>query len=363
MTVGASTSQPDPLPVNRLTAAFERRVARVLTRHVQADVPLVVAVSGGPDSTALLVACVRARARAGPSAAPTVAACFDHGLRPAVETARDRAFVQTLARALGVRASGGGPHARAIPRGEAAARGARYRWLAGVCAEAGADTCVTGHTLDDQAETVLLRLTRGAGLAGAAGIAEAGAWPVDAEGGRDRCLRVVRPLLALSRDDVLDYLDALELQPREDETNALLTFDRNRIRHRVLPELRTVNPGVAAQLAQFAAQARGDDEALVAWATRELAEHARFDGPEVSISRVALAALPPSVASRLLRSAAGRIGLRLTRSHVEQLLGLVSRRGARASLAGGSAVTSNRWLELRRDAATPLGRANDGGPA
>ncbi|MDA0365284.1 MAG: hypothetical protein O2843_05385, partial [Chloroflexi bacterium] len=73
MTVGASTSQPDPLPVNRLTAAFERRVARVLTRHVRAEAPLVVAVSGGPDSTALLVACVRARARAGPAAAPTVA--------------------------------------------------------------------------------------------------------------------------------------------------------------------------------------------------------------------------------------------------------------------------------------------------
>jgi tRNA(Ile)-lysidine synthase len=343
MTVAARNRQRDPLPTNRLTSAFERRVGRALLRHVAPDAPLVVAASGGPDSTALLVASARVRAGAG----VLVAACFDHGMRPAVETARDRAAVRALARTLGVSARTGATRAAAPLRGEAAARVARYRWLAGVCADVGADACATGHTLDDQAETVLLRLTRGAGLAGAAGMAEQARWPVAVAGKRRAAPRLLRPLLAVRRDDVLDYLDALDLDAREDETNSVVTFDRNRVRHRVFAELRRINPRAAEQLARFAAHARNDDEALTAWALQELGAHAAFDGTTARVARGALAALPVAISSRLLRLAAQGIGLRLERVHVEQLLALTGRRRSGVALPGGEAVTTEAWLELR----------------
>ncbi len=107
-----SAGDTDQLPHSRLTGAFERRVGRELDALLPAEAATVVACSGGPDSIAVLVAV--ARARGGRSGAVT-AACFDHGLRPAAETALDRAAVESVARRLGVRAVGGSASGRPAP--------------------------------------------------------------------------------------------------------------------------------------------------------------------------------------------------------------------------------------------------------
>ena len=339
-----------PLPSSRATDAFERRVARGLAALAPANaplegMPLVVACSGGADSTAALIAVSRSR---GPDDAPVVAACFDHGLRPAREVAADRAAVDAVAERLGRRvlygsvSDSGAPARRA--GSEAAAREARYRWLADACAEAGAVRCVTGHTLDDQAETVLLRLTRGAGSPGVAAMAPEAPWPVPCEGGR---LRLLRPLLGVRREEARAYLESLELQPRLDPTNDLLTFDRNRLRHRVLPQLRAVNPRAEEALARFALLARRDDEALEAWAEREAGKLVRMEVKTVAIRRRELLALPEAVSSRLLRRAAGEVGIALEGAQVEQLLHIARRRGARLSLTGGAAEVVGEELLIR----------------
>ncbi|MFN8584365.1 MAG: tRNA lysidine(34) synthetase TilS [Dehalococcoidia bacterium] len=331
----------DELPRNRRTARFERRVARVLGARAHDGSTLVVACSGGPDSTAALVASARARGASG----ELVAAYFDHGMRPPQETEMDRAAVRRIAAQVGGRVVCGATEGGAPPASEAAAREARYEWLARVCTEAGARWCVTGHTLDDQAETVLLRLTRGSGLAGVAGMAVEAPWPVPAG---PPAPRVLRPLLSVRRRAVMDYLDALGVEARFDTTNELLAFDRNRVRHRVLPELRAMNPQVEASLARFADLARRDDDALEAWARRALSAIGTHDQGGIALDRAALRALPPAVASRVLRQAAAALGVGADGGQIDAMLRLARRAGARLSLVGGQFVVERAAVRLRR---------------
>ncbi|MCY3657163.1 MAG: tRNA lysidine(34) synthetase TilS [Chloroflexi bacterium] len=325
----------------RSTAAFERRVGTALGAHVASDSTLLVACSGGPDSAAALVAVARLLQAAGGQA---VAAHFNHGMRAEAETAADLAYVEWLADCLGVRVLSG-LAAEDGSMSEADAREARYRWLATAAREAGATACVTGHTLDDQAETVLLRLARGTGLAGAAGMDLDTPWPVacDAAGG-DAPLRVLRPLLGVARVDVAVYLEALglageERAPRHDASNDDLSFSRNRVRHRVLPELEALNHRAAEALARFAAHARRDDAALEAWAAREAAALMRIERAAVRIERRHLAELPEAVALRLVRRAAKAAGLSVDADQAEGVLGIAGRRGARLDVGGGSVWT------------------------
>jgi tRNA(Ile)-lysidine synthase len=204
---------------------------------------------------------------------------------------------------------------------------------------------VTGHTLDDQAETVLLRLTRGAGTGGASGMQPLAPWPVACDG---PSLRVARPLLDERRENVREYIEALGVQPREDPTNATLDYDRNRVRHRVLPELREISPAVAAALARFSNLARRDHEALEQWAAQEAERVVRLGAGGAAIDRRSLLALPPAVASRIVRQSASRLGLVMESSQVEQALTAARRRGARVSLAGGEAVVRDSDLLIRR---------------
>jgi len=340
----AESAAPIALASNRRTAAFERRVARALATHVPARVPVVVACSGGPDSLATLVAVVRSR-----SGGAVTAAHFDHRLRPPAEIARERALVASVAGALGARVAGG--RAARVPddRSESAAREARYRWLAVACARAGATVCVTGHTLDDQAETVLLRLTRGTGLRGAAGMEAAGAWPVVVRGAAPT---LVRPLLGIARTEVEAYLQALGLQAARDPSNDSVDYARNRVRQRVLPELRAVNARVARQIAAFAASAREDDDALALWAESVLAEIGAVAGGEIRLERAALLQLPPAVASRVVRLAAGYLGRSLAREQVAAALHAARASGRRAALGEGvEAAREGASLVLRNPAA------------
>ena len=335
----------------RATGAFERRVGRALGAAAGDPAPLIVACSGGPDSSAALAAVARARRAAG--GGETIAATFDHGLRPPAETRADREAVEALAARFGLRCVAGAPPAPIAPS-EAAAREARYRWLGGAARGLGARACATGHTLDDQAETVLLRLTRGAGLAGAAGMAADAAWPVappaDGNGGAPRLLR---PLLELRRSGVRGYLEALGLEalgwrPRRDPGNETLAYARNRVRRAVLPGLRRLNPRAEEALAGFARRARRDDAALAAWAEAETRRIARIGDAEARIGRRALRALPEAVALRVLRTAAAGAGLPIGAARAEALLRAAGRGGARVALPGGGARTDGAELRIER---------------
>jgi tRNA(Ile)-lysidine synthase len=213
---------------------------------------LVAAVSGGPDSVAL----ARAAAQ-GCGGRRLVLAHLNHQLRGADSDA-DEAFVAGLHASLAAgvldlrlcseRRDVGAQARREGANLEALARRVRYGWLAEVARREGVRWVLTGHTADDQAETVLHRLLRGAGLQGLRGIAARR--PLDGE------VCVVRPLLGTTRAEVLAYLSSLGQPFREDTSNRDLRHTRNRIRHELLPHLAAnYNPAVVAVLGRLASQA------------------------------------------------------------------------------------------------------------
>ena len=309
--------------------------ARRAVRADLADLPpgalVLVACSGGPDSLALAATAAFVAARIGLRAGAVI---VDHGLQPGSAVVVGAAGVECLRLGLDpvriVRVdvgADGGP--------EAAARAARYDALEAAAAELGAAVVLLGHTLDDQAETVLLGLARGSGARSLAGM--------PARRGPFR-----RPLLGLRRADTLAACAALGLSPWHDPSNRDPDPERDpgprrsALRHRVLPVLEDVlGPGVAVALARTADQLREDADALEALAADLLARARLAPGlasalapptapapaPAAGLDVVALAPAPDALRRRALRAAAIDAGCpagALLRAHVLALDELVS---------------------------------------
>ncbi|HEV2093972.1 MAG TPA: tRNA lysidine(34) synthetase TilS [Rubrobacter sp.] len=260
---------------------FVEGLRRTADRHgMDLSRPLVL-VSGGPDSVALLRAVLALGGR------PAVLH-VDHGLR-GDESGADAAFVMDLCAKLGVRCEVERLDLGGASNLQERAREARYRLAWGVAGRLGIGVVATGHTADDVAETVILNLSRGAGLGGLASIPPA----------RDG---LVRPLLDRTRREVLRYLSDLDQPYRTDPTNLSGKYARNRVRLEVLPLLEELHPGAAANLARTASLAREDLEALEALADAAL--EAR--GAEVLVSRETLLSLSPALRRHAVRRAYAR---------------------------------------------------------
>jgi tRNA(Ile)-lysidine synthase len=246
-------------------AALLQRVRRTLLRHqmLGRGDRILVGVSGGPDSIALLGALAALAEELGVS---VCAAHMNHGLR-GDEALRDQRCAEDVARRLGIDCivgQSGTLHPGANL--EARAREQRYAFLTRIAAAQGCTKIATGHTLDDQAETVLMRLLRGTGADGLAGIR-----PV-----RDG--RIIRPLIECSRAEVLAFLRAADLPFCEDSSNRDRRFLRNRIRHEVMPLLQSIQPAVKRRLAAAAQSVADEMELLRDYDAERLAAVARPDG-------------------------------------------------------------------------------------
>ena len=243
----------------KAASALSRPIARALggtgeaARLARCGAPLLVAVSGGADSTALLHALVRVRG--GPDG--LVVAHFNHGIRGA-EADADEAFVRDLCASLGVPFRGGAADvpAEASRTGESlemTARRLRHAFLDATARTAGARAVALGHTLDDQLELFLLRLARGAGLRGLA------AMPPVSPGPTPR----IRPFLRLRHAQLEDFLRSEGLAWREDSSNAQDDALRNRLRHRAVPALLAAcGPGLPATLDRTLSLLREDADLL-----------------------------------------------------------------------------------------------------
>ena len=319
------------MPIHgRATAKLARAILAALRAHEDRlrGGPLVLAVSGGADSLALLLAAASLSPRRRPE---LVVAHFSHGLRPSAEK-REAALVRRAAAACGfplTHSSGAsGPT-------EAHARDGRYAFLASVAHAGGARAVATAHTEDDQAETVLLRLTRGAGLRGAAAMAEIGPWPSDEE----KDLLLLRPLLGVPRSLTERACEEAGVRPARDGSNRNVRFARNRVRRRVLPELERINPSVRSLLAGFALSARDDDALLAALAADAVAGAERRSDGAVSWPRGAMAGLPLPLFARVAQDAFRRVRVApaaLSRARVTAMHRLAAEsHGGELALGGG----------------------------
>lgn len=317
-----------------------------------------VAVSGGADSVALLRLLLDLRDKLG---IVLTVVHFNHQLRGA-ESEADQCFVADLAQQHNLEfhcASGNVPEHAAAQRLslETAAREMRYRYFHKLLGK-DLTRIATAHTLDDQAETVLLRMVRGAGTRGLAGI-----YPQlkiqRAEGVRKRA--IIRPLLSVRRKDLETYLNALGQPWREDSSNRDLRHARNRVRHEILPCLeRNLNPAVREVLAETAEIARAEEDHWHEKVKEVLALARTSNGHAGGLKVVGFPALSLALQRRVLRAAAESLGLRLEFRHVEQILGLLSE----GTAANRSTVLPHDWRaflkcgELRFEPTRPLASQN-----
>jgi len=298
---------------------------------------LLVAFSGGSDSTALLLACNGLRARRG---LPVTAAHFNHRLRGA-DSDGDARFAETLCREMGIECITGSADVAAHRNREQlsieeAARELRYEFLAQAVAEQDAQAVATGHTLDDQAETVLLHLVRGSGLAGLAGMRPS---HVLQSAGATPALRVARPMLGLRHVDAERFCAAHGVEPRLDRTNADLRHPRNRLRHVVLPELAEINPRATEAIVRLSSHVRAELDLIDKQVDTAWRDVSVGTGGNVRLRRECLRALPDGLLSHVLRrlyeSVAGSTA-QLELVHVEQMIAAaLGRVGAMVDLPRG----------------------------
>ena len=334
--------------------SIRARVRRFVREHqlLRPGERVLVAVSGGPDSTCLLLtlAALRASLRF-----ELHAAYFDHQLRGPRAAAREQRFVRSLTEQLDVPLHCGGGDVRAHARGrspEEAARELRYRFLAQAARTAACGAVAVGHTRDDQAETVLLHLVRGSGLRGLAAMAPAAPWPLPVPPAgletEAEAPRLVRPLLGLSRDDTEGCCRQAGVVPLRDPSNRSRAFLRNRIRGELLPLLRRYNPRIEDALARLADAAATDVALLERLAADALLTDVTVEPGVIRLARRRLVELPAALQRHAVRLAVVRLlgeARGLADRHVRAVLrASTGPTGAKLDLPRGLRV------EVRRDA-------------
>ena len=296
---------------NTSVLKVERSVRTALVESgLSSGTKLIVAVSGGPDSLTLLYALQQLSNDFDLS---LHAAHLNHGFRGAAADS-DEIFVNEVCKKIGVQLSCQQSDVFAYKKAhqlsmEQAARDVRYAFLTKTAVEQGANIVALGHTFDDQAETVLMHIVRGTGLTGLRGMQRMS---------KRSCygteIGLFRPLLETSRKDTLLYCTALQLLPREDETNYSTEFNRNRIRHDLIPYLENYNPAIKEALVRLSLGAQKDLQYLESNVNDIWNQIAEIVDSRVTINRGMFLWLEPAIQTHLLRRA-----LCITKGSVEDI--------------------------------------------
>jgi tRNA(Ile)-lysidine synthase len=316
---------------------LELRVLRFIWEHhlVSGGQPLLVAVSGGPDSVCLLHILVNLQDEL---EVKLHVAHLNHQLRGA-EAEADAQYVSDIANRLGIPATieprdVKGYQAQQHISLEEAAREVRYTFLAQVAESIGAGQVAVGHTTDDHVETILMHLIRGTGTRGLRGLQPMVTWQFSG-----RSLTIVRPLLEVSREETASYCQHYQLMPWIDASNLSLSPLRNKIRHQLLPLLGRYNPRIAEALLRTARIADDDLAFIDREASRIWSEFAQSRENVITLDKERFLELPPALQRHLLRSSIGKLlgNLKdIEARHIEEIMDALTKpAGKRLNLPGG----------------------------
>ena len=278
---------------------------------------VLACVSGGADSMCMLETLAEISQTRGFT---VCAAHFNHMLR-GDESARDEDFVREYCARCGVpvysERGDVSEYAHTHRTGvEEAARVMRYAFFYAAAKKAGAGRIATAHTADDNAETVLMNLIRGAGAAGLSGIP-----PVRGI--------IIRPMLRITRNEIISFLKERGVTYVEDSTNSLDIYTRNKLRHSVIPAITQINPSFIESAAAASELARADEAFLSGLAETFISEHCQATSI-TSVNAAELAALPAAISGRVIRKLGGAS---FSRRHVMSVLNLCGMSGSNASLS------------------------------
>jgi tRNA(Ile)-lysidine synthase len=297
---------------------------------------LLVGVSGGPDSVCLLHLLVKLKERLGIG---LHVAHLNHMLR-GMESEADARYVSEIAERLGIGVtleqrdvkSYQSEHCLSL---EEAAREVRYQFFAEVAGSMGTDRIALGHTADDQAETILMRLVRGSGVYGLQGMQPLTQW----ESLADTRMTVVRPLLEVSRGEVEIYCQQHDLKPRRDSSNLSSSYFRNRIRNELMPLLQSYNPRINEALLRTAGSLTVDFSFLEQQVSQIWDKAVKEEGETIILNSKELIPLHPALQRYLLREAVRRLLGNLKDiewRHIESMVAALSMRaGKRLNLPRG----------------------------
>jgi len=326
---------------------LEQRVLGFIQEHqLISGKKLVVAVSGGPDSVCLLHILVKLQKEL---KVKLHVAHLNHQLRGA-ESEADANYVSDLAHQLGIPATIEGRDVKGYQAQqhlsrEEAAREVRYSFLTQVAESIGADHVAVGHTIDDHIETILMHLIRGTGTRGLRGLQPYTEWK-----SKTGSIVVIRPLLEVSHQETEDYCQSHELKPRLDASNLSLSPLRNRIRHQLLPLLKSYNPRVAEALLRTGQIASDDIDFLDKETARLRDEVAREEGKAIILDKERFDQLPPTLKRYLLRATAEKLlgsAKDIEMRHIEEMMSALNKpAGKRLSLPQGLilSIEYNRYL-------------------
>jgi tRNA(Ile)-lysidine synthase len=345
-----ATKGKQPPTLEQRVLHFIRENHLVLSQH-----KLVVAVSGGSDSVCLLHILVKLREELD---IRLHVAHLNHQLR-GDESKADAQYVSELAHQLGIPAtieerdvkSHQAQHHISL---EEAAREVRYAFLAEVAKSIGASQVAVGHTIDDHIETILMHLIRGTGTRGLCGLQPSTEWQLRQN---ENSLTIIRPLLQISRQETANYCHDHKLSPRLDASNLSLSPLRNRIRHQLLPLLKSYNPRVAEALLRTAQIATDDLAFLDEESARIWDKIAQEQEDTIILDKQKFLELPPALKRHLLRVAIEkRLGTLkdIETRHIEGIMAALTKPAGRSiNLPGGLSfsIEYNRYLLAPRAAA------------
>lgn len=325
-------------PKNNQNDSLIDRVFGFIRRNglVSGEKLLIVGVSGGPDSVCLLHLLVSLKERLG---IRLHIAHLDHMLR-GMESEADARYVSELAKRLGIGITLEQRDVKSYQREhclslEEAAREVRYQFFAKVASSMGTDRIALGHTADDQAETILMRLVRGSGVYGLQGIQPLTQW----ESLADTRLMVVRPLLQVNREEIEAYCQQHDLQPRRDSSNLSSSYFRNRIRNELMPLLQNYNPRINEALLRTADSLAIDFSFLEQQVFQIWDKVVSEEGEALVLNANELIRLHPALQRYLLREAVRRLLGNLKDigwKHIESMVAALSMRaGKRLNLPRG----------------------------
>ena len=301
--------------------SFIEKVLSAIAEHgmLDGEKRVCVALSGGADSVSLLMALCSVKDELGVG----ICAChLNHGLRGA-ESDSDEQFCRELCGRLGV------PFyakkidvSAAVQKHESveeAARKARYEFFEEALEHFGGNVLATAHNAGDNAETVLLNLTRGTGLKGLCGV------PPVRKFGRNGERRVIRPLIYCERGEIEDYLRSIGQGYFTDKTNLSEDYTRNKMRRRVLPELSEINPSIVGVIGRMTRNLRADSEFLEGLARKALEEAREGRG----WNALTLSKLPEPIKARCVRKILIQGGIEPSALRIDTAISLLDRRSAR----------------------------------